>query len=102
MKCLNCGEWFAEQGGNQKYCSAACGEKYRRKHPVKTRYPSITFTCAKCGKEVVTDGIRDKRTRFCSQTCERRYWRHPPNEHSALRTMSARYSEWYDKKILED
>ena len=64
MKCLNCGEWFAEQGLNQKYCSAACGEKYRRKHPVKTRYPSITFTCAKCGKEVVTDGIRDKRTHF--------------------------------------
>ena len=34
------------------------------------------FTCLRCGKHVrVTDG-RDCRTKFCSQHCEKLYWKH--------------------------
>lgn len=98
MICPECGTDFCEKSVNQIYCSPKCGERYRKKHPMEARFPSVAFYCAKCGKAVVTDGKRDKRTRFCCQECERRYWRHPPTEHSALRTMPERLTEWYEKK----
>ena len=97
MKCPNCNNEFSPLSVNQLYCSARCGEIYRRKHPTATRFPSISFNCSFCGKAVVTDGKMDKRTRFCSEKCEKKYWRHPPTEHSALRNTPEKMCEWYDK-----
>ena len=49
-------------------------------------YPSIEFECSQCGRKVVTvGGTRDKRTRFCSSQCEKKYWRHPPWENDKSR-----------------
>ena len=97
MQCPNCSAEFSPLSVNQIYCSSKCGEAYRRKHPAVTRFPSISFNCSFCGKAVVTDGKNDKRTRFCSETCEKKYWRHPPTEHSAMRTNHAALEEWNEK-----
>lgn len=96
MKCPECGKEFAPLTVVQKYCSTACGARYRRKHEGEVRYPSITFTCAnyKCGRLVVTDGKKDKRTRFCCAECEKKYWKHPPHEGPALRTNFHSVSEY--------
>ena len=82
MKCLECGKEFVERTVIQKYCSKKCGDIFRKTHKILS--PSITFRCAKCGKLVVTeDGTSDKRSRFCSAVCEKKYWRHPPYEFMA-------------------
>ena len=84
MKCLYCKEEFIPLTINQKYCSRICGYKFRKNYNVEKDYPSITFSCAKCGRVVVTEpGTKDKRTRFCSSVCEKKYWRHPPWEHKS-------------------
>lgn len=80
-KCLNCGEVFSPGTVIQKFCCEKCGKEYRRTHNMDDLYPSITFNCAKCGRTVVTEGgTKDKRSRFCCAECEKKYWRHPPNE----------------------
>ena len=56
MICPECGTDFCEKSVNQIYCSPKCGERYRKKHPMEVRFPSVAFYCAKCGKAVVTDG----------------------------------------------
>ena len=54
---------------------------------MNAEYPPITFTCSHCGRSVTTEGgVRDKRTRFCSQKCEKKYWRHPPHDNPTNRT----------------
>lgn len=79
MNCPNCGKGFNPKSVNQRYCSAKCGNQYRRKYGVER--VSITFRCAQCGHRVVTDpNRRDRRTRFCCAECEKKYWRHPPHE----------------------
>ena len=98
MKCKQCGREFPQMTVVQKYCSSACGAKYRRTHDMKAEYPSISFRCAKCGRMVVTDGTsQDKRTRFCSAECEKNWWRHPPYEHDHknqnFRSIAA-YASW--------
>lgn len=98
MKCLECNAEFTPLSVNQLYCSVRCGDAYRRKHPAETHFPSVSFNCSFCGKAVVTDGKKDKRTRFCSRTCEKKYWRHPPTEHSALRTETERLAKWNEKR----
>ena len=86
MKCLNCGEEFVQLSVNQKYCCKECGKKFRRTHKVALLYPSITFSCSQCGKTVVTeDGSGDMRTRFCSESCEKKFWKHPHWENSHTR-----------------
>lgn len=100
MKCLECNAEFAQLAVNQLYCSVRCGDSYRKKHPAETHFPSVSFCCSYCGKAVVTDGKKDKRTRFCSQTCEKKYWRHPPNEHSALRTESEKMAQWNERREI--
>ena len=98
--CLNCGERFSAGSVHSLYCSPECGYEYRKKHSKVERdkllHPSITFTCAKCGKQVVTEeGSKDKRTRFCSKSCERAYWKHPPHESE---TNNCNYAEWQLEK----
>lgn len=86
MKCKECGNDFSPLSVNQIYCCRSCGEKYRRKNKGKIKYPSITFSCAQCGKAVVTEeGSNDKRTRFCCASCEKKYWRHPHWENPSTR-----------------
>lgn len=34
------------------------------------------FTCLRCGKHVRVTDDRDCRTKFCSQHCEKLYWKH--------------------------
>lgn len=86
MKCKYCGKEFTALTHNAKYCSSSCGDKYRYRHDVQKENPSITFTCAWCGKTVVTEaGTKDMRTRFCSPECEKKWWRHPPYEHESAR-----------------
>lgn len=88
--CKQCGKVFMPLSVNQKYCSAYCGNKYRRLHDVSLENPSITFSCSQCGKVVVTEaGTRDKRTRFCSHSCEKKYWRHPHWERKGTLTNAS-------------
>lgn len=79
MQCPCCKDEFTPLTVVQKYCSIECGRLYRQKHSV--RYPAITFSCAWCGRSVTTEehtgGQPDKRTKFCSVACEKKFWRHP-------------------------
>ena len=88
MKCEYCGADFAPLSVNQRYCSDKCGVAYRKRNPDAARqhFPIVTFNCSQCGHAVVTDGIRDRRTRFCSASCEKKFWRHPHWENPATRT----------------
>jgi hypothetical protein len=88
MKCLNCNEEFTPLSVTQMYCCRKCGDTYRRTHDIKALHPSITFSCSCCGKTVVTEEGKDMRTRFCSETCEKKYWKHPIKK-SALRNFSS-------------
>ncbi|MFR7349486.1 hypothetical protein [Peptoniphilus sp.] len=55
-------------------------------------YESRTFTCKQCGKVIVTEeGVYDRRTKFCDSKCERKYWRHPPQDHKS--TMFVYYGK---------
>lgn len=98
MKCRQCGEEFTPATVVQKYCSRLCKERYYRHHDINAEYPSITFTCAQCGRTVVTEGgAKDKRTRFCCASCEKKFWRHPPWEHETSRTnfhSVEEYASW--------
>ena len=82
--CLNCGKPMEMRTVVQLYCSRQCQQEYYRAHKrdvVAARWPSITFTCAKCGRTITTaPGTADRRTRFCSVGCEKKYWRHPPQD----------------------
>lgn len=45
----------------------------------------IAFRCAQCRRLVVTDPEKnDKRFRFCSQACEKAYWRHNSGRKSSV------------------
>ena len=95
MICPYCKTKFTLRSVNQKFCSLACGEKYRRRH--KDNEPLIReFWCAHCNKHVITEGKGDKRTRFCCQSCEKKYWRHPPETWSNNRTWHSfsEYASW--------
>lgn len=98
MKCLQCGAEFAPRTMLQKYCSTSCRRKYNSRHNMDAEYPSITFTCAQCGKTVVTEGgIKDKRTRFCCRSCEKKFWKHPHWERESSNTnfhSAAEYASW--------
>lgn len=101
MKCLNCGKEFSARTVNHMYCCIKCGKEYRKKHGGGI-YLITSFRCATCGKLVVTDGIRDKRTRFCCESCEKKFWKHPPSEHSALKNWhSMEEYESYERRSNE-
>lgn len=105
MKCLNCGEEFTPQAVNQKYCCVSCQRKYIRTHDMDKEYPSITFTCARCGKTVVTEGgTKDKRTRFCSKSCEKKFWRKPhwENKSSNVTFQNEKLLKLWEDYIVEN
>lgn len=96
--CPTCGREFIPANGNQKYCRRYCGEKYRRIHGESAPYEKRSFYCAYCRKHIVTTGGSDKRTRFCCEEHEKKYWKHPPQEKSPLtRVRSLRELEWFEK-----
>lgn len=67
MICKQCGASFSPRTVVQKFCSKKCCWRYHKTHDMWRERQSITFTCAKCGKVVVTetDGARpDKRSDF--------------------------------------
>lgn len=80
--CPICGKQFQKKMSRQKYCSPACGRYANRHNKVThTETPDAevirTFTCRRCGELVkVTDPL-DKRLKFCSQHCEKLFWKHP-------------------------
>ena len=83
MKCAVCGKEFTPTRVTQRYCGYTC-RRYANHHGINDNrvegplYAPVIreFTCLRCGKHVrVTDG-RDCRTKFCSQHCEKLYWKH--------------------------
>lgn len=90
--CPQCGCEFTA-ALNKIFCSVKCQAKYNRTKGA-AGYPTIEFSCAKCGRLVVTDGKGDKRSRFCSPECEKKYWRHPPHEHTTSNTMFHNIGEY--------
>ena len=82
--CPVCGRAFELRGANHVYCTKSCEKKayYRGTNnemtsaALSTRVPR-TLNCAKCGKEVTVRDPCDQRTRFCSERCERLYWKKP-------------------------
>ena len=104
MKCLYCKQEFMPMAVNQKFCSKSCGQKYRYHFGVKKHYPVIRFNCSCCGKTVETAGdTSDKRTRFCSRECEKKYWKHPHWERKGSMTtyQSERQYKIYEKSSNE-
>lgn len=100
-RCLECGNFFTPLSVNQIYCSKKCGKAYRKKNRGKIQYPSVTFRCSQCGKTVVTEeGSHDKRTRFCSASCEKKFWRHPHWENPSTRINfhSIKEYETYERR----
>ena len=86
--CMECGKPFAAQNARHACCSTECALKWRRRNQTPQRV-SIAFTCAKCGRAVVTEPERgDRRSRFCSMECEKKYWRHPPKEGKEVRNYT--------------
>lgn len=83
VRCPVCGKIFTAVRRTHIYCSTACRRlAYRRgvnRHgEAKRGRPVIrTFCCAKCGRLVKVTDLRDKRTKFCSVRCERKYWKRP-------------------------
>lgn len=104
MKCKNCGEEFDQMTTTQKYCCEKCGYQYRKTHNVNEEYPKIIFNCSCCGKQVETEGgTKDRRTRFCSHTCEKKFWRHPhwESEHTRINFRSIEEYFQYEQKTNE-
>lgn len=62
---------------SRKFCSTECAAKAYKAN-VHVDFPVREFYCAHCGKHVITDGKNDRRRRFCCKECEKKYWKHPP------------------------
>lgn len=81
MKCINCNKEFVP-ALNQIFCCKKCKNRYWHLHRGSKNYPPFEFVCSQCGKSVVTLGGTDKRSRFCSVYCEKKYWRHSEKKSS--------------------
>lgn len=102
-ECRICGRPYERKTVTQRYCSRRCRQKACDRG--LTQRESIVFQCAKCGKTVVTESERrDMRTRFCSQVCEKKYWRHPPYANEAARQNfhSLREYQSYERRTNEE
>ena len=83
MKCMVCGKEFEQTRPWQKYCSSTC-KRYANRHPEEMKAQETAdkepvireFHCRKCGTLVQVRDHKDFRMRFCSQKCEKSYWKH--------------------------
>lgn len=83
-KCPVCGARFEIENAVHVFCSEECWHEAERKGAghrmmaaaLAKRVPR-RFTCARCGKEVFVSEPYDRRTRFCSERCEKLYWKKP-------------------------
>jgi len=78
--CPYCGKKFKKSYTYQKYCCIKCRRLFN-KNRIKV-YPSEgtiirSFTCKCCGKIVCVYDLKDRRTKFCSTLCMKRWFRHP-------------------------
>ncbi len=91
MKCAVCGKKFTPIHITQRYCSCTC-RRYANHHGINDKRvedslhaPVIReFTCLRCGKRVRVTNSRDCRTKFCSQHCEKLYWKHSERVRSVV------------------
>ena len=114
MRCRECGASFEPRAVMQVFCSRKCAgrhgnREYREKTKVGERVfagDGMTLNCANCGKSFTLMHYRDKagrlredkRTCFCSATCEKKYWRHPPQDDPRrYHVTDAGRSEWWEK-----
>lgn len=87
-KCRYCGKEFEPKSSKHFFCGRECRVSFYREklnHDIADRrrawresLPEYSFVCVKCGAVVeIKHGEKyDKRRRFCSKLCYRRYWRH--------------------------
>ncbi|WP_301859962.1 hypothetical protein [uncultured Megasphaera sp.] len=83
MICPICGKEFTPRRSIQKYCSYEC-RRYANRHgandvrPEKSSTAPVIreFRCLKCKKLVKVRDRSDGRMKFCSQHCEKLYWKH--------------------------
>ena len=81
--CPVCGKTFVPRRPVQKYCSSGC-RRYANRHganDVREEMPVTApvireFNCLKCGKTVRVTNPADGRMKFCSQHCEKLFWKH--------------------------
>lgn len=77
--CPYCKKSFRKEHSGQKYCCRNCCKKYHKK--VNKIYPVTDtvlrkFFCKMCGTLVIVCNKKDRRTKFCSTTCVRKWFRH--------------------------
>ncbi len=83
MKCPVCGTEFTPRRPKQKYCCYEC-QRYANRHgandirPLPSPFAPVIreFQCLKCGTVVRVTDPSDGRMKFCSQHCEKLYWKH--------------------------
>ena len=78
--CENCGKVFQPTKRGQRFCSGKCNREWYhwhgKEHPEDDTKPIIReFECRTCGKDVKVVDYNDQRTVYCSQQCEKKYWR---------------------------
>lgn len=83
--CDECGALFVPKRKASRFCSLRCQKRYYKKHPPQhpedymefSGVPIREFTCRMCHRNVRVYDRRDQRTVFCSQACEKKFWKHP-------------------------
>ena len=79
-RCLYCGREYESRYVWQKYCSRAFQRRAGRHKPDvihNENGPVLReFDCRMCSDRVTVVDDKDKRTVFCCQSCERKYWKH--------------------------
>ena len=92
MRCKNCGDEFTPRSPWQVFCTRSCmREFYHRRgnhheDMVDDAQPILRkFDCRTCGKHIGIIDQKDKRTVFCSQQCEKKWWRDITHHGNAVR-----------------
>lgn len=84
-KCKQCQKEFTPKRKNQNFCSSACRKKYYHydvQNPYKPEIIDINlpiirkFNCLNCGRQVIVQNPKNKKTKFCCSKCEHEYWKH--------------------------
>lgn len=86
--CYNCGKPIKANhyATHQKFCCVECRNQYHKENKDTSYFTPFFFECSQCGKRVEITDEKDRRTRFCCASCEKKYWRHPPYEQETSRT----------------